>query len=1032
MPRSQYATLWEGLYGGTRNVIIHGDWLAASDEHAHGLLAKQYLLCVTAIAQFFLEDERRESVEEMLGTIQELHDILLHLPETPVAIGLAAAICHLCEMAILQGKPRKEGFIPNTCAFLLLKVQDTCTVSDIQKLHALRTGFELIDWNDPSCESMGALLLRCFVNPMFISVDVGRRFLSFVCTLDPVLIPAIQEAFRAGTITATKTWTKHISDIIFRAWKKSAPSCQFAIEEKILGEIVGDALLAANPALSSTSRSMLSSFLSGRRSLEVNDMLSRCIAPRLFQALNSPNPQIRKQAYSLAFLVFPLSGSAWSDVSGMKIEDSDASIQQAMLDAFFTGLSDDCVGVRCTCVAGVARILQVFWEVLPGNVSSAFLKKLTHEVAFDSSAAPVRIAVFQGLTFLCANHLASAELSAVLPVLAPLIHDSNAGVRSSFLDLLLRVKGLRLLKFFDIVPLSHLTARFSLESGSNLCKLTKLLLPSYWPSINADGNKQSTEIATSSVLERAMHFVSTNATAAIVFYGSAVTFASSRQIFYMINSLVKEMNESLLVQKEGAYEKKKRSLEDQSYVTPHNFISLVALIASMLEGIKDDEKKLAHVTTALTESTLTEDVLGSWAKVVDNSASGTMSLLRISSLLPQGAAPQLASQCWEQFCALSLNLEDLADRQLGQSDKHEELKLLLQCLVAWEQREELLQYFQAILTDSTPAELEKAICSLNNLLHVAFAAPAMREQLLEKSEEMSALLQVLCEFGQNQRSAVLLQWYYRLATLMMAGVSHPSVAKDSKPSSNEENSAAARLLVELNQQLENHLTYLASLDGEVTLCKLARQSFTTMLMSGCELTPSVLEGFFTLWLSEISRSSQQSMAPESFTEFCHTFSEAILSDSTAQESLLHLWSEILKTTSAVADSDSGIQTALQSVLSASCKRSAWFAFDPVVESSFEASEAAMIPFLSTVGPASSVFIARMIELSSTPARILIALNTLAVIAETPELQRGIPQQIWPDALSYIEDALKRHALPVEEEEKLQNKIDTLRPNLVSG
>ena len=112
----------------------------------------------------------------------------------------------------------------------------------------------------------------------------------------------------------------------------------------------------------------------------------------------------------------------------------------------------------------------------------AFMTKLVRDMAFDISTADVRAAVFkvetrpqtltlirdlpnamkqnfslvlpvsfvpfQGLTYLLDNHLSHPLLKNLLPGLGDFVHDSSEKVRVAFLDLLLKVKGLRTIKVY--------------------------------------------------------------------------------------------------------------------------------------------------------------------------------------------------------------------------------------------------------------------------------------------------------------------------------------------------------------------------------------------------------------------------------------------------------------------------------------------------------------------------------------------------------------------------------------------------------
>lgn len=64
-----------------------------------------------------------------------------------------------------------------------------------------------------------------------------------------------------------------------------------------------------------------------------------------------------------------------------------------------------------------------------------------------------------------------------------LLHDKTESVRDAFLDLLLAVKSIVSIRFFDIAPVDTLLARLShpLESPALAAKITALLIDTYCP-----------------------------------------------------------------------------------------------------------------------------------------------------------------------------------------------------------------------------------------------------------------------------------------------------------------------------------------------------------------------------------------------------------------------------------------------------------------------------------------------------------------------------------------------------------------------
>ena len=60
---------------------------------------------------------------------------------------------------------------------------------------------------------------------------------------------------------------------------------------------------------------------------------------------------------------------------------------------------------------------------------------------------------------LCDNHLSLVFLAQILPSLGNFIHDTSERVRTAMLELLLKLKGVRPIKFYHVVPIEHLLSR---------------------------------------------------------------------------------------------------------------------------------------------------------------------------------------------------------------------------------------------------------------------------------------------------------------------------------------------------------------------------------------------------------------------------------------------------------------------------------------------------------------------------------------------------------------------------------------------
>ena len=79
------------------------------------------------------------------------------------------------------------------------------------------------------------------------------------------------------------------------------------------------------------------------------------------------------------------------------------------------------------------------------------------------------------------NPLCHAVLKPILPELKDLVHDSSAKKRVVMLYMLLKVKGIRAIKFWNIVPLEHILARLEIDDPPVCRRIINLLFSNLIP-----------------------------------------------------------------------------------------------------------------------------------------------------------------------------------------------------------------------------------------------------------------------------------------------------------------------------------------------------------------------------------------------------------------------------------------------------------------------------------------------------------------------------------------------------------------------
>eukprot|EP01116_Phalansterium_solitarium_P018133 TRINITY_DN4690_c0_g1_i1.p4 TRINITY_DN4690_c0_g1~~TRINITY_DN4690_c0_g1_i1.p4 ORF type:complete len:220 (-),score=70.36 TRINITY_DN4690_c0_g1_i1:314-973(-) len=207
-------------------------------------------------------------------------------------------------------------------------------------------------------------------------------------------------------------------------------------------------------------------------------MLLELYQPILWRALQVPNPVVRQNAASVLCEAFPLQDPRQSQ---RELDD----LLQRQFNLFEELLFDPFVAVRTVAIHGVSRVVGIYWELIPDAPLRVLIGHLVNDLAFDTSAVAVRIAVLEGLTYILDNHLSQPLLKAVLPKLLPLLHDQTERVRIAFINLLTAVKSIKAIKFYEIAPVEHLLARLAVDSAEIGKKVTSLLLNSYMPPAGA-------------------------------------------------------------------------------------------------------------------------------------------------------------------------------------------------------------------------------------------------------------------------------------------------------------------------------------------------------------------------------------------------------------------------------------------------------------------------------------------------------------------------------------------------------------------
>merc|ERR1719234_2989288 len=259
-------------------------------------------------------------------------------------------------------------------------------------------------------------------------------------------------------------------------------------------------------------------------------MITRLLEPILWRHLKVPNEVVRLNACDILLAAYPL------DVTSLpSIQERDASMakqNQAMHDL----LTDSSATVRAGAVTGICSILADLWLLIPSPVINSLVKLVVKQLACDSTSARVRQAAVQGAKRLLSTPNSHVYLTKVLPRLADRLHDSSEAVRAAMLDLLLAVKGVRSINYWDVVSLDSLLARLEVDKPFIRRRIVKLLRNSFCPA-NVDDEK---------LLQRCIHLVSTSRPASRRFYQDAnLTLEDAARLILAVLSSVKQWVKNL-------------------------------------------------------------------------------------------------------------------------------------------------------------------------------------------------------------------------------------------------------------------------------------------------------------------------------------------------------------------------------------------------------------------------------------------------------------------------------------------------------
>ncbi|URE37109.1 Condensin II non structural maintenance of chromosomes subunit [Musa troglodytarum] len=435
-------------------------------DHLRNLKAYAFVahLCVSHPKNLF-------APSVLLPSVRSLHDGLVLYEWDPALLSQVASLCEEWWKANLPGR---ENLVSQSLPFLLSSSLTEGKKGDVRRVYALREAFLLFDYVDESIEDMKTLLVRCVITPVYLKMEEGRKFVAFMLGLNGQLMKESLVLMKSQIPFGRKSVLEAYADILFRAWKGSEESLREEIEVGFLQGLIEGAIHASSKLLAASVRRVLGGFIEQRMTVGVEKLLLRLVEPVLFRSLQVANSNVRQNALHLLLDVFPLEDPDATN----EVKDSLLNKQFFLLEKL---LLDDCPEVRSVVVEGSCRILHLFWEIIPSSTITKFLAKIVDSMSIDI-CYEVRMSSINGIIYLLHNPQSHEVMKVLLPRLGSLFSDPVLSVRVAVVDLLLAVRDLRTIQFNKVVGLNNLLSALANDHPRVASKITKLLIPSYFPS----------------------------------------------------------------------------------------------------------------------------------------------------------------------------------------------------------------------------------------------------------------------------------------------------------------------------------------------------------------------------------------------------------------------------------------------------------------------------------------------------------------------------------------------------------------------
>ncbi|XP_037372427.1 condensin-2 complex subunit G2 isoform X2 [Talpa occidentalis] len=669
LSRKQKEELWQRLRGLLTAVLLESPvdgWPEAAPgesdvETEHTFKTKNNIEIIYAITSVILASvsviNESENYEALLECAVILNGILYALPASERK--LRSSIQDLCVTWWDRGLPAKEDMGKTAFVMLLRRSLETKTGADICRLWRLHQALYCFDYDLEESREIKDMLLECFISISYIKKEEGRRFLSSLFNWNVNFIKMIHGTIKNQLQGLQKSLMGHIAEIYFRAWKKASGDILETIENTCLQDLMFHGIhLQRRSPVHAKVREVLSYFHHQKTVRQgVEGMLHRLYQPILWRGLKARNSEVRSNAALLFIEAFPVRDPSFSAA------DMDSEIQK-QFEELYGLLEDPYPVVRSTGVLGVCKITSKYWEMMPPTILIDLLKKVTGELAFDTSSADVRCSVFKCLPIVLDNKLSHPLLEQLLPALKYSLHDNSEKVRVAFVDMLLKVKAVRAAKFWKVCPMEHILVRLESDSRPVCRRLVSLIFNSFLP-VN-----QPEEVW----CERCVALLQMNPAAARRFYQHAHEHTACTNVAKLIHVIRHCLNacvrRALMEHHEDEEEREKENVLDKTLsvsdvASMAGLLEIVVILWKSIHRSMENNKEAKVYTINKFASVLPE-----YLRVFTDDRCKTP-LFMLMSFMPASAVPAFSGGV----------MSTLRDQEEGAADRAS--CTLLDCLCSW-------------------------------------------------------------------------------------------------------------------------------------------------------------------------------------------------------------------------------------------------------------------------------------------------------------------------------------------------------------